>query len=216
MSLARRSTAGESYTAEVQSTAASESYYILESNGFLEQHLSSFVFDDETLGRKIVVGFGDGRFEESRISAKGTRLKGEGQATENPIDAQEKVYDHKMSDMNREELNAKLEAVEARMDSRVASIEGKIDAFIAVQAEQIKQNERRFETYERDVRDMRAEIKSDFKSLKSAIIVTAITTVLAIVIGVASFNATLTSNMLAAFQVGKEYRSPPPAIPVNK
>jgi hypothetical protein len=121
-----------------------------------------------------------------------------------------------MSQMTREELNAKLEATEARMDGRVASIEGKIDAFLAAQSEQQKFNEYRFSSLEQNVVAMRSEIKNDLKSLRSTIIVTAVTTVLAIVIGIASFNAALTSNMLGAFQAGKETTSAPPVIPVSK
>lgn len=124
-----------------------------------------------------------------------------------------------MSEISREELDAKLEIIELRMDSRVASIEGrcagiesKIDSFIAVQQEQMRFNEHRFESYEKGFGEMRTEIKS----LKTTIVVTAISTVLAIVIGVASFNAALTSNMMGAFQAGKEIKSPPPAIPVGK
>lgn len=121
-----------------------------------------------------------------------------------------------MSEISREELNAKLEAVEARMDGRVASIEGKIDAFLAAQTHQQRFNEHRFDSYEKSVGEMRNEIKTDLKSLRSTIIVTAVSTVLAIVIGVAGFNATLTSNMLSAFQFGKTASSAPPVIPVSK
>ena len=124
-----------------------------------------------------------------------------------------------MSELTREELDAKLEIIELRMDARVASIESrcagiesKIDSFIAVQKEQMKLTEHRLKTFEDD----HAEYRKDFKNLKLTIVVTAISAVLAIVIGVASFNATLTSNMLGAFQAGKEATSPPPVIPVNR
>lgn len=39
-----------------------------------------------------------------------------------------------MSDISREEFNAKLETIEARMDARVESVSSKIDAFLATQA----------------------------------------------------------------------------------
>jgi hypothetical protein len=39
--------------------------------------------------------------------------------------------------------------------------------------------------------------------LRTTILVTAVTATIAIILGVASFNATLTNNMLAAFQFGK-------------
>lgn len=106
--------------------------------------------------------------------------------------------DRTMPDVTRYELDAKLEAIEARMDGRVASIESKIDGFLAVQAERDKASDQRFQRIETDLTD----IKGDFKSLKGTIVVTATTVVLTIVIGVAGFNAMLTSNMLSAFQAG--------------
>lgn len=50
-----------------------------------------------------------------------------------------------MSDITREELTAKLEALESRMDSRVSAIGGKIDAFLAAQAEREKRIDERHE-----------------------------------------------------------------------
>ncbi|MFC4431440.1 hypothetical protein [Cupriavidus respiraculi] len=47
-----------------------------------------------------------------------------------------------MDPVSRPELEAKLEAIEARMDARAARIEGKIDAFLA----QIAERDKRFET----------------------------------------------------------------------
>lgn len=108
-----------------------------------------------------------------------------------------------MTDITREELNAKLEAIEARMDGRVASIEGKIDAFLAAQAVRDQANDRRFDGIEASVGGMRVEIRGEIKSMKNTTIVTAISAVLAIVFGIVTFNATLSSNMLAAFQAGK-------------
>ncbi|NWB64037.1 hypothetical protein HX880_34200 [Pseudomonas sp. F1002] len=43
-----------------------------------------------------------------------------------------------MSDISREEFNAKLETIEAKMDARAESVSSKIDAFLAVQAERDK------------------------------------------------------------------------------
>ncbi|MCF6780888.1 hypothetical protein [Stutzerimonas stutzeri] len=117
-----------------------------------------------------------------------------------------------MNDITREELNAKLEAVEARMDGRVASIEGKIDAFLAAQAERDKASEYRFGRIESDVAEIKQSLSKSFSSLKSTMVVTAVSTVLAIVIGIAGFNAMLTSNMLAAFQAGKGERVEAPVI----
>lgn len=62
------------------------------------------------------------------------------------------------------------------------------------------------------------EIKSGIGSMKTTMIVTAVSTVLAIVIGIAGFNAMLTSNMVASFQMGRSEKAyqksaeqPPPS-----
>lgn len=138
--------------------------------------------------------------KSERLSARNDDIQAAGRNTE------------PMSEITRQELDAKLENIELRMDARVASIESKIDSFIAVQKEQMKLTEHRLKKFEDD----HDEYRKDFKNLKLTIVVTAISAVLAIVIGVASFNATLTSNMLSAFQAGKEVTSPPPVIPVSK
>lgn len=105
----------------------------------------------------------------------------------------------KMNDITRHELDAKLEAIEARMDGRVAAIEGKIDAFLAAQAVRDAAQAERNQGFDRAI----GEIKSGISSMKTTVIVTAISAVLAIVFGIVTFNATLSSNMLAAFQAGK-------------
>lgn len=48
-----------------------------------------------------------------------------------------------------------------------------------------------------------AETNMGVKALRGTILLTAISTVLAIVLGVAAFNATVLSNMLASFESGK-------------
>lgn len=93
------------------------------------------------------------------------------------------------SPFNRPELDAKLETIEARMDGRLARMEAVADS--------IKDNAREIKS---DIR----EIRGDMKSLKSTVITTAIAAVITIVLGVAGFNAALTSNMLTAFQAGQQ------------
>jgi hypothetical protein len=84
--------------------------------------------------------------------------------------------------INRAELDAKLETIEAKMDGRLARIED------AVQR----------------ISDDNAATRAGISNLKTTLIVTAIGAVLTIVLGVAAFNATLQSNMLSAFQVGQQ------------
>lgn len=81
----------------------------------------------------------------------------------------------------REEFEAKLETIETKMDARVQRIEDKMDGFLSASK----------------------ETQDSIKSLKTTIIVTALSTVLAIVLGVAAFNSTVLSNMVASFESGK-------------
>jgi hypothetical protein len=93
----------------------------------------------------------------------------------------------------RKEFNAKLSATEARMEGRVARIE---DAA------------RSFADTAKEIRAEHKEMLGKISEFKITVIATAIASVLAIVLGVASFNAALTSNMFAAFQAGAQGKSP--------
>ncbi|MFP3756813.1 hypothetical protein SB751_23255 [Cupriavidus sp. SIMBA_020] len=104
-----------------------------------------------------------------------------------------------MSDVTRAELDAKLEAIEARMDARVASIEGKIDAMLTKMDGRDHLYDQKFSSVEDSLKDTRAAISN----LKTTTIVTAVGAVLTIVLGVAAFNATVLSNMVASFESGR-------------
>lgn len=104
-----------------------------------------------------------------------------------------------MTDVTRPELDAKLEAIEARMDGRVAAISGKIDVMLAKMDERDRSYDQRFAGVEENLKETKAAVSS----LKSTTIITAISAVLAIVFGVAAFNATVLSNMVASFESGK-------------
>ncbi|WP_154219966.1 hypothetical protein [Pseudomonas syringae] len=121
---------------------------------------------------------------------------------------------HPMNDITREEFNAKLETIETKMDAWVDAVSTKIDAFVAVQAERDK----RMEATLNQISTNHGEIQSSIGSMKTTMIVTAVSTVLAIVIGIAGFNVMLTSNMVASFQMGrseqayqKNAEQPPPS-----
>jgi len=115
-----------------------------------------------------------------------------------------------MNDITREEFNAKLETIETRMDARVESVSSKIDAFLttqaAVQVERDKaqaERDKRLDGILAQIGKDQSDTKSSISSMKTTLIVTAVSTVLAIVLGVASFNTALTANMMSAFQLGK-------------
>ncbi len=90
---------------------------------------------------------------------------------------EEPPYNLGMNAPAREEIDAKLQLIETRMDARVASIERAVADSIAAAI----------------------ETRNDIKNLKWTMIVTAIATVL----GIAAFNATVLSNMVASFESGK-------------
>ncbi|OZI57886.1 hypothetical protein [Bordetella genomosp. 1] len=94
----------------------------------------------------------------------------------------------------RPELDAKLQVIEARLDGRVARIE---DAA------------QRIADATQEIRDENRKTQAKISGLKVVLVTTAIASVIAIVFGVAAFNATLTSNMLSAFEAGL-HRSDPP------
>lgn len=90
-----------------------------------------------------------------------------------------------MSNMTREELDARLELVEARADARLSRFEERIDQAIG------------------EMRRDRSDLKGDIKSSKWTVVGTLIASVIAIVGGVAAFNATVLSNMVTSFESGK-------------
>lgn len=87
-----------------------------------------------------------------------------------------------MADMNSEEVDAKIGASEARTDSKFATVIARLDALTT------------------EMREMRVEMSN----IKISIILTVIASTLAIIFGVAGFNASLLNNMLASFDSGKE------------
>jgi hypothetical protein len=104
---------------------------------------------------------------------------------------------------DRDYVDAKLEAVESRMDGRVARIESALAASAALMEERSRHSDARMERIETALSEIRAETRSAIEGLKTTVIVTAISAVVAIVLGVAAFNATVLSNMVAAFEAGK-------------
>ena len=82
-------------------------------------------------------------------------------------------------------IDAKLEAAEARTEARVVRIESMVESFV------------------RSNDDFKQEIRKENKSTRATVIVVSVSSVIAIVIGIAAFNATLTSNMIASYSQGQ-------------
>ncbi|MGZ5200197.1 MAG: hypothetical protein ACXWJM_11055 [Ramlibacter sp.] len=92
-----------------------------------------------------------------------------------------------MNSPGREEIDAKLQTVEIRLDGRVAAIQATIEGLVR----------RIDELSQRTVR-----LEAAIESLRSTMLVTAVSSVVAIVLGVAAFNSSLSSNMLAPLKAG--------------
>lgn len=110
------------------------------------------------------------------------------------------------SDMNtpsRHEVDAKLGEIEARMDVRMVAIDAKFDALqraLLQQSEDLKSFKSDVQT---GLADFKKEVHLDNKATRTTIITTGIAAVLSIVLGVAAFNATVLSNMVASFESGR-------------
>lgn len=87
--------------------------------------------------------------------------------------------------------------VDARLNSYEKNVDNRLDRF-----------EKKIDEYRKETKEeMKAfinEIKADNKSTRTTTIVTAITTVISIVGGIAAFNSSLISNMQQSYGMGKE------------
>jgi hypothetical protein len=112
----------------------------------------------------------------------------------------------------RRELDLRHESSRTEQAERDKAWNERFSGFLAQQVERDK----RLDASIASIAKSQDETKSGITSMKTTMIVTAVSTVLAIVIGVASFNATLTSNMFSAFQAGKaEPAVQPKAAPAD-
>jgi hypothetical protein len=99
---------------------------------------------------------------------------------------------------------AQVAILEARMDGRISSVEATFDNFTKLMEERHRTSEARMDRMEAMIIEFRAEVREEIRSLRTTIVVTAITSVLAAVLGISAVNASLYSNMRATFEMGKE------------
>ncbi|MYM32104.1 hypothetical protein GTP58_27605 [Duganella sp. CY15W] len=90
---------------------------------------------------------------------------------------------------------SQIETIEARMDGRVSSVEATYTEFSKRMDERQKNSDAKFDRIEA----MLAEMRTSLANLRITIIITGIT----VILGVAAFNATVMSNMIASFESGK-------------
>jgi hypothetical protein len=115
-----------------------------------------------------------------------------------------------MADQTREEIDAKLAAVEARSETRFVELSGKVDRVL----DAVDQANMSYIRSSRELRDEIQAVKSDNKFTRTTIIVTVIASLLA---GLAALWVTQ-SNMLASFQAGislHDSSAAPPAPPAK-
>lgn len=105
-----------------------------------------------------------------------------------------------MNALTREEMDAKLETIESRMDGRVTSIQASLDGFILLMDERARRTDERMDRMEAAIMATNAAISS----LKTTVIVTAVSAVLATLFGFAGISATVLANMVASFESGKD------------
>ncbi len=135
-----------------------------------------------------------------------------------PVDSgANRPHDGSMNSVTTELLNSRLENVELRMGERVAQISEDIRSInnqlqgakeaADLRAELDKQTTnahlKASDARLKNIEDLLTETTKSVSGLRTTMILTAVSTVLTIVLGVAAFNATLLSNMLASFESGK-------------
>ena len=90
--------------------------------------------------------------------------------------------------------------LEARTDGRISSMETTFANFVKLMDERQKIADARFDRIEA----MHAEMRASIASLRTTIVITGISSVLAATFGIAALNANMQSNMLEALKGGKE------------
>lgn len=142
-----------------------------------------------------------------------------------------------MTDVSREELNAKLETIETKMDARVEAVSSKIDAFLALQAERDQRFEERLassialsDEWNQKFRmlaeqSVQAAISAEASAKEAATlkthfwasVIAQLLAVGAIVVGAYFANQanvlSAVSTTVSVFQAGKDQTKPPEAKP---
>lgn len=146
-----------------------------------------------------------------------------------------------MSSISREEFDARIETIEARMDARMEGVSMRIDAFLAAQAERDKadsrirsemdraqsERDKRFELMSSAIQNIAQESKEAIRQASTtkanvwAAAAVQLVALVAIVVGACYANQANTyaavQTTLAAIQAGKEFTVPmPPTLPWSK
>lgn len=185
--------------------AEGASDFSADDEAFALKAVRQLLFDQKPFSRPPTLDRRPGRF--ARLSpAENDALQ---RMSEEPAaTASVEVEQNAAVSMTREELEAHLKANAAETraaiaeqgrvtDARQADFGARIDQAINAMAE----DRARFDT---NLKDMKSEIKADGKSTRITMIVTAVASTIAIVGGVAAFNATVLGNMQTSFTTGRD------------
>lgn len=123
-------------------------------------------------------------------------------------------YDTDMNTPSRDEFELHLRHLDDRLESHMKLLDERIGSQNALydqwRQSQEKLNDERDQRLATAVKDIQAETQAarreavdQSRNLKTVLITTAVGTVIAIVGGIAAFNATVLSNMVASFESGK-------------
>jgi hypothetical protein len=110
-----------------------------------------------------------------------------------------------MNGPTREEMNANIAAVKAQVSERMTVFESKLDGLAVRMDAGFERTDARFTHLEAEVQGVKLDnrdMRKAFSRMQSTMVVTCISTGLAVVLGVGAFNATLLSNMMASFESG--------------
>lgn len=103
-----------------------------------------------------------------------------------------------MGELNREEVEAKIETAEMRMTSSVARIEERFAAFAALMEERDKETRAIVARIDTEVQP----IKAENRDTRKIVVITGITGVLTVIFGVAAINLALLTHFQGGIEAG--------------
>lgn len=107
-----------------------------------------------------------------------------------------------MGELNREEVEARIETAEMHMAATIARMEERHEAFVRRLDERDVEWRRVFTRLETDMRDFRDDVHREERTTRRTTVVTGISAVLAIFFGVAAVNAALLTHFQGGIEAG--------------
>lgn len=114
-----------------------------------------------------------------------------------------KGYAKSMNDINREELDAKLDATNARMEARLAGFESTVREAMAAVRQDSAEIRGEIKAIHADLAQLK-NLKANIWGAAGAVLLAFLASALTIYFGIASNNQMLVSNAIAGFGAGKD------------